>query len=57
VDAGRSSRTDAEGRFRFSGLTRGSYTLRATAPGRVPRDKAITVPAAAINDYDITFPP
>ena len=57
VDGGRSSRTDSEGRFQFSGLIAGAYTLRATAQGHVPRDKAITVPAAAINDYDLTFPP
>lgn len=53
---GRSTTTDADGRFRFSGLLAGGYTLRATAPGHAPKDKAITVPAAAINDYDIAFP-
>lgn len=57
LDGGRSTKTDADGRFRFSGLVASSYTLRATAPGRIPKDKAITVPAAAINDYDIQFPP
>ena len=57
VDGARSARTDDEGRFLFSGLVAGGYTLRATAPGHVPRDKAVTVPAPVINAYDITFPP
>ena len=56
VDGARSSRTDAEGRFRLSGLAAGDHTLRATAPGKAPREKTITVPAAAIDDYDVTFP-
>lgn len=57
VDGGRSTTTDAEGRFRFAGLVAREYTLRVAAPGHVPREQVIIVPAAAINDYDITFPP
>ena len=56
VDGARLTRTDAEGRFRLSGLAAGDHALRATAPGRTPHEETVTVPAAAINDYDITFP-
>ncbi|ANZ28494.1 hypothetical protein A4U64_26755 (plasmid) [Rhodococcus sp. WB1] len=57
VDGRRPARTDAAGRFRIRGLDAGTHTLRATAPGHVDRAEEITVPAAAVNDYDITFPP
>jgi hypothetical protein len=49
--------TDAAGRFRFSHIGAGNHTLRAAAPGLTTTDKAVTVPAAAINDYDIDLSP
>jgi hypothetical protein len=57
IDGGRSTTADADGRFRFSGLPAGNHVLRTTAPAHIPRDTAITVPAAALNGYDVTFPP
>src|SRR6266536_2404353 len=57
LDGARSTWTDAEGRFRFSGLGAGNHTLTAAAPGFTTGSKPITVPAAAINDYDIDLGP
>jgi hypothetical protein len=57
LDGARSATTDAEGRFRFPGLGEGSHTLTAAAPGYTTASKPITVPAAAINDYDIDLTP
>jgi Pvc16 N-terminal domain/Carboxypeptidase regulatory-like domain len=57
LDATRATTTDADGRFRFSGLGAGSHTLTATAPGFTTGTKPITVPAAAINNYDIDLAP
>jgi hypothetical protein len=57
LDGARSTTTDAEGRFRFSGLGAGSHALTAAAPGFTSDSRPITVPAAAINDYDIDLSP
>ncbi|WP_280412786.1 Pvc16 family protein [Nocardia asiatica] len=57
VTGGRAATTDADGRFRLSGLVAGEHILRATATGHVPREEVITVPATAPDGYDITFPP
>lgn len=57
LDGGPSTTTDADGRFRFTGLVAGAHTLRATAPGTAPLDAPITVPAPAVDGYDLTFPP
>jgi hypothetical protein len=52
---GRSTLTDAEGRFTLSALPAGAVTLRVTA-GLVTQDKPITVPAPAANHYDVQLP-
>jgi hypothetical protein len=57
LDANRASATDADGRFRLFGLAAGNYTLKASVTGFTDKLKAITVPAATINDYDIDLSP
>lgn len=52
VERGRSTLTDAEGRFSLSAIPAGSFTLRVTA-GAVTQDRAIVVPAAALGGYDV----
>jgi len=49
--------TDDAGRFRFSDLSSGSYTLRTAATGFTTLDQPIVVPAAALNDYDVNLQP
>lgn len=49
---GRSTLTDADGKFSLSAVAAGSYTLRVTA-GAVTRDRAIVVPAPAVAGYDV----
>jgi hypothetical protein len=49
--------TDDAGRFRFSDLSSGNYTLRTAATGFTTLDKSIVVPAAALNDYDVNLQP
>lgn len=49
--------TDQEGRFRFSDLEPGNYTIRTTASGFTPVDKAIIVPGMVLNSYDISLLP
>jgi uncharacterized protein DUF4255/carboxypeptidase family protein len=55
LDLDRATQTDAQGRFRFAGLQSGPHTLRTTAAGFVTLDRAITVPAAALNAYDASL--
>jgi hypothetical protein len=57
LDGARSTATDAEGRFRFSRLGAGGHVLTAAAPGFSTATKPITVPAPAINAYDIDLTP
>ena len=47
------TQTDTQGRFRFSSLVPGQYTLRTSASGYPPRDMPITLPAAAQGRYDV----
>lgn len=55
VDRGRSTLTDAEGRFSLAAIPAGTFTLRVTA-GAVTQDRTITVPAPASADYDVQLP-
>jgi hypothetical protein len=57
LDGDRTSTTDTEGRFRFSGIAAGNYTVNASAAGFTAAGKAIAVPAALINAYDIDLSP
>ena len=52
VQRGRVTSTNARGEFTLSAIPAGNYTLRATSNGST-EDKAITVPAAQGDDYDI----
>jgi hypothetical protein len=52
VERGRSTLTDAEGRFSLSAIPGGNFTLRVTA-GAVTQDRAIVVPAPALGGYDV----
>lgn len=49
-EAGRSAETDEQGRYAFSRLSRGSYTVRIVAPDRKERETVLTVPSKS---YDI----
>jgi hypothetical protein len=57
LENGRTATADAEGVFNFALLEGGSYTLRTEAGGFVTFDKTITVPAMALNEYDIQLSP
>lgn len=57
MENGRTATADDEGVFNFSLLEGGSYSLRAEAAGFTTAIKAITVPAAALNEYDIQLSP
>jgi hypothetical protein len=52
VEGGRSTLTDADGRFALSAITGGNYTLRVTA-GAATKDKVIVVPTPAGSNYDV----
>ena len=49
--------TDQQGQFRFADLSAGNYTLRAAAVGYISQTKAIVVPGAVLNAYDINLTP
>lgn len=49
--------TDQDGRFRFSPLEPGNYTLRIAASGFAALDKAIAVPGSVLNEYDVSLTP
>jgi hypothetical protein len=51
----RATVTDQEGRFHFSDLEEGNYTLRAAATGFATADKAILVPGTVLNAYDVSL--
>jgi hypothetical protein len=52
VERGRSTLTDAEGKFSLAAIPAGSFTLRVTA-GAVTQDRAVVVPAPALGGYDV----
>jgi hypothetical protein len=52
VERGRSTLTDAQGRFSLSAIPAGNFTLRVTA-GAATKDRAIVVPAPALGGYDV----
>ncbi len=52
---GRSTVTGPDGRFQFSGVPAGNFTLRVTS-GMIVQNKAITVPASTGNDYNVALP-
>lgn len=47
--------TGADGRYRFSGLRRGRYRLRAVAAGVGDHQRAVDVPSDS-GEYDVRFP-
>src|SRR6266550_4779375 len=49
--------TDEAGRFRFSDLSSGNYTLRTAATGFTTLDQPIVVPGAVLNAYDVNLQP
>jgi hypothetical protein len=55
VERGRSTLSDAEGRFSLAAIPAGSFTLRVTA-GAVTQDRTITVPTPALADYNVQLP-
>lgn len=55
VERGRSTRTDAAGRFSLAAIPAGTFTLRVTA-GATTQDSSITVPAPQASDYDVQLP-
>jgi len=56
VERGRSTLTDAQGRFVLAAIPAGTFTLRVTA-GAVTQDRTITVPVAAAGDtYNVQLP-
>lgn len=57
AETGRAALTDAQGRFRLSGLTAGSHTLRTSAAGHAPTETPILVPATVPTGYDISLSP
>jgi len=55
VERGRNTTTDVDGKFTVSALPAGSFTLRVTV-GAVTHDRAITIPAPALDDYNVQLP-
>jgi uncharacterized protein DUF4255/carboxypeptidase family protein len=55
VERGRSTLTDAGGRFSLAAIPAGTFTLRVTS-GATTQDRTITVPAPALSDYDVQLP-
>ncbi len=55
VGRGRSTLTDAQGRFAFSALQAGHFVLRVTAGGAT-KEQPIVIPATAPGGYDVQLP-
>jgi hypothetical protein len=53
----RAAITDVAGRFRFNELNAGNYTLRTAATGFTTLNKAIVVPGAVLDAYDVNLTP
>ena len=47
--------TDAQGRYTFLGLRRGTHTVRASAPGKAPQQKNLVLPDALPADLVFTL--
>jgi hypothetical protein len=56
-ELGRTMQTDPLGRYRFSGLASGHYTLQTAAVGFASVDTPVEVPAAAGQAYNIALNP
>ena len=53
VTAARAAATDGTGRYRFTGLTAGEYSIRITVPGFLPVERSVAVGAAASVTVDV----
>jgi hypothetical protein len=55
IELDRTVQTNADGRFRISGLDGGPFTLRIAASGFVTLDRAITIPGTTLDAYDASL--
>ncbi|MEQ1855702.1 MAG: TonB-dependent receptor, partial [Longimicrobiales bacterium] len=53
VTAARTAATEGTGRYRFTGLPAGDYTVRITVPGFLPVERTVAVTAAAAVVVDV----
>jgi len=53
VTSARTAATDGTGRYRFTGLPAGEYSLRITVPGFLPLERTVSVGAAASVVVDV----
>jgi len=53
----RTAQIDSSGRYRFSSIAGGNYTLRASAAGFQPTDTPVEVPGSEAGTYDIVLTP
>lgn len=49
--------TDAAGRFLFTNLLPGSYTMEVTAPGYQDAERVVQVPARSVDEYRVALQP
>ena len=57
VETGDTRTTDALGRFSFSPLAAGAFNLKVTAAGFAEKTRAVVVPGAAADAYDVELTP